>query len=147
MKNKANLHHHAVVNKEISNMEISWIYSSELPDAPFMRKLEEIARSLDIGFEVPEPVISGELCIQRGDLSEVLLAIEQVLRQDYKKLSMEEDKPYCFEYVISTDGFGRSAVAFLTRLYSPTTTMGSILYGGLLVREAENTFAVWVDPE
>lgn len=128
-------------------MEISWIYSSELPDAPFMRKLEEIARSLDIGFKVPKPVFSGKICIQRGDLPGVLLAIEQVLRKDYKQLSMEEDKPYCHEYVLSVDGFGRSAVAFLTRLYSPTSTMGSILYGGLLVREAEDMFAVWVDPE
>lgn len=128
-------------------MKMSWIYSSELPDAPFMRKLEEITRSLDIGFKVPKSELSCKICIQRGDLPEVLLAIEQVLRQDYKQLSMEEDKPYCFEYVISADGFGRSAVAFLTRLYSPTTTMGSILYGGLLVREAEDMFAAWVDPE
>jgi hypothetical protein len=128
-------------------MKMALIYSSELPDAPFMRKLEEIARSLDIGFEVPKPELSYKVCIQRGDLPGALLAIEQVLRQDYKQLSMEEDEPYRFEYVLSVDGFGRSAVAFLTRLYSPTSTMGSIFYGGLLVREAENMFAVWVDPE
>jgi len=81
-----------------------------------------------------------------GDLRTILSALHIRLQVDYEENQMELAETAChFEYVVSSEGFGHSAIAILTRIYSEIR--GNIFYGCVIARTAVDRYSLWVDPD